>query len=296
MAKDAEIPAQVQRHLAAIAADMDDLPEERAMELLVEAWLAKRALYEEQTLAVGMKPVQRIDADDGRGVLLLTWSGSLIALGPATDDGRSLHYVRIGPRSDGPESVSDPQVLVDGAIERDKPIRFASGPISRSSEVLEIAVFDVDTTPADQHERLRQAMIFLSNGFVHAQRSLTLEEAPEQFTMRSIVRFVADQNGATQTLTRSIIDDFLHTISAGVLLGRRVPLGRIGRIALAPRAAQKARMGRNPATGEEMLLPAKAATAVPRMSFSAPFKERAAQVPLERIESTVGEEDDQDGA
>lgn len=296
MAKNTEIPAPVQRHLAAIAADLEDLPEETAMERLVTAWREKRALYEEQTVAVGMTPTRKIDDDDRRGVLLLTWSGSLIALGPAADDGRSLHYVRIGPRSDGPESVSDPHVQVDGAIECDKPVRFTAGPISRSSEVLEIAVFDTDTTPADQHERLRQAMIFLANGFVHAQRSLTLEEAPEQFTLRSVVRFVAEQNGATQTLTRSIIDDFLHTISAGVLLGRRVPLGRIGRIGLAPRAAQKARMGRNPATGEEMLLPAKAATAVPRMSFSAPFKERAAQVPLERIEPNTAGEDEHGGA
>jgi nucleoid DNA-binding protein len=35
-------------------------------------------------------------------------------------------------------------------------------------------------------------------------------------------------------------------------------------------------MGRNPATGEEMLIPAKPETGVPKMSFSKHLKERAA--------------------
>ena len=43
-------------------------------------------------------------------------------------------------------------------------------------------------------------------------------------------------------------------LESGLLLGLRVPLGKMGRLKLRTRAARKARLGINPATGEKITL------------------------------------------
>ncbi|MFP4563770.1 MAG: HU family DNA-binding protein, partial [Spirochaetia bacterium] len=63
-------------------------------------------------------------------------------------------------------------------------------------------------------------------------------------------------------------------------------LGRLGRISIKRRPPQKARVGRNPATGEEMTIPAKPARGVPKISFSKHLKQRAAEVELDEEDET----------
>ena len=145
-----------------------------------------------------------------------------------------------------------------------------------------IAACGPEVAPEEQARRLREATIFLTNGFVRINRTLTLiEGAPSQVTLRSALRYVAARNGLSRAATRAVIEDYLSVVSAGVLLGERVPLGRLGRLHLSRRAPQKARVGRNPATGEQILIPAKPATMVPRFSASAELKERAGLLPVE---------------
>lgn len=280
-----ELPAPIRRHLDSLAQETSITPPEEARKRVTQNWLEKRSLYEEQIAALAMVAVRRIEPDDVRGSLLLTRSGSLLALGPANDGGRRIEYASINLRTDVPTALTGEGVRVVGAIEAEHMVEFESGPIAKSSEILEIATFDDGVSVADQTERLRQAMIFLTNGFVQANQTLSVTgDHPDQFTMRSILKTVAKRNDATQTLVKSIVDDFLETVETGILLGRRVPVGRIGRVELAVRSAQKARMGHNPATGEELLIPPKAAAPVPRMHFSGAFRERAARVPVDRIQ------------
>ena len=108
--------------------------------------------------------------------------------------------------------------------------------------------------------------------------------------MKTMVQYVAKKNDITQTLARQVIDDYLLTAEAGALFGERVPIGRIGKLHLGRRSAQKARMGRNPSTGEEMLIPAKPESGVPKMSFSKYLKERAASSKA-ALDSDEGQEE-----
>jgi nucleoid DNA-binding protein len=165
--------------------------------------------------------------------------------------------------------------------------------VESSSEILFIASFDPSLPLADQQQRLLEAAIFLTNGFIKENQSLTVQEAVDHFTMKSIVQYLAKRNSITQTLARRILDDYLTMLESGALLGERVPLGRLGRLYLGTRGAQKARVGHNPATGEELLIPAKPETAVPRFSFSKHIKERASRVPPERITGADSGETDE---
>jgi nucleoid DNA-binding protein len=74
------------------------------------------------------------------------------------------------------------------------------------------------------------------------------------------------------------MDDYATLIETGMILGERVPLGKLGKLALRLRPARKPRVGRNPATGEEITIKAKPAMYVPAFSPSSSLKEKAAGV------------------
>ena len=93
--------------------------------------------------------------------------------------------------------------------------------------------------------------------------------------MKSIVTYLARKNELSQKQTRQLIDDYLTMLESGMLLGLRVPLGKMGRLSLRKRAARRARVGINPATGATITLNASPEQQVPRMAFSRLLKERA---------------------
>lgn len=278
-----ELPERIQRHLEAITESSGLPPGEESLTKITENWTAKRRLFVEQREALDMTEEERFSAEDPRAALLLTYSGSLICLGPLTEGGRTFEYASIKLRADVPDIVVTEGCNLAEEARVDAPVRFVTCPVESTSEVLFIASFDPELSPNEQEQRLLEAAIFLTNGFVKENQSLTVEGGVDHFTMKSIVQYLAKRNGVTQTLTRRLLDDYLTMLESGALLGERVPLGRLGRLFLGTRAPQKARVGRNPATGQELLIPAKPETAVPRISFSKHLKDRASRVPPERV-------------
>jgi nucleoid DNA-binding protein len=281
------LPERIQRHLESITESSGLPPGEDSLARITANWVEKRDLFDEQTGLLEMVDLEELSPDDPRGVLVLTYSGSLLSLGPraagdtaaaeGTRAGRRFEYASIPLRADVPSLVREDGVELDGSLRRDEPVRFRGSSIEQSSPVLRAVACEPDVSPGDQERRIREATIFLTNGFVKLNRTLTMPSGEiEHFTMKSMVQYVAKKNDITQSLGRQVIDDFLLTAEAGAMLGERVPLGRLGKLYLGARPPQKARMGRNPATGEEMLIPAKPETGVPKMSFSKHLKERAA--------------------
>jgi nucleoid DNA-binding protein len=106
------------------------------------------------------------------------------------------------------------------------------------------------------------------------------EDVPDQFTLKAMVTYLARKNDLSQRLTRQLIDDYHTMIESGMLLGQRVPLGKIGKLFLKKRPPQKARIGINPATGEKITLKARPEEPVPRIVFSRVMKEKARQVEI----------------
>jgi nucleoid DNA-binding protein len=203
-----------------------------------------------------------------------------------------MEYASIKLRHDVPDLVQRDGVSMAAPIAKDAPVELKEAPMKASSPALIVATFPEDLSNAEQEIRIREATIFLTNGFVKLNKTLSVEasDRPEQFTKATIVTYIAKKNGLTQKQTRQVVDDYLQMIEAGMLLGERVGLGRVARLFLSKRPPQKARVGRNPATGEEMTIPAKPATAVPKASFSQHLKERAGQIRLESVFEDESEE------
>ena len=98
---------------------------------------------------------------------------------------------------------------------------------------------------------------------------------PEKYTYAAIIDYLSKAHETPKTKMKEIIESFFDVIDAGVMKGARVPLGRIGNLYVRIKPRQKARKGRNPQTGEEITIPAKPATKVPKINFSRSFKEAA---------------------
>ncbi len=272
------LPAEIRTHLRGLMKETDLPDSEESFNRLASAWLEKEKLFTGQIGALDMELSELVPENDERGMLLLTNSGSLVSLWPEQKDSRVMEYASIALRSDVPDIVKGGGITIEGVVKRSKSLNLKNGPLKQTSPIYRIAVCSTELDVGEQEKRIREATIFLTNGFTRInKKTRELQDGEvEHFTKQSMVAYIAERGNLTQKEVKQVIDDYLYLIETGVLLGESVTLGQFGRISAKIRPPQKARVGRNPSTGEEMTIPAKPAQAVPKMSFSTYFKERTA--------------------
>lgn len=292
-----ELPEIIKQHLKSIT-ESSGLSDPDALSKITNNWLEKKEMFEEQIKSLDMIEIDLFPKDDKRAALMLTYSGSLISLGMLRDNARWVEYSSIKLRSDVPNILikEDARIAADTGI--DKTLEFESGPLKSTSQLLKIAVCKDEVGMDEQDMRIREATIFLTNAFIKINRTISIETdlMAAQFTMKSIISHIAGKNGITNIKVKKIIDDFILILESGMLLGEKVPLGRLGRMRLRLRAAQKARIGRNPRTGEEVTIKAKPETLVPKMAFSRYLKKRSATakiIPGFTGDETADDDDDE---
>lgn len=105
---------------------------------------------------------------------------------------------------------------------------------------------------------------------------------PEKFTANSMIAYISEKHDLSKKTAKEIVEDLFDVIETGVLKGERVPLGKIGKVFVKVKPATKARMGRNPMTGEEIKIAAKKATKVPKFSFTKNFKENSLKAKIKK--------------
>ena len=110
----------------------------------------------------------------------------------------------------------------------------------------------------------------------------TAVKAPEKLTGSSMIGYLAEKNGLSRKDAKQVMEDLLDLVGIGVMRGERVTLGKIGKMFIRVRPARAAHPGRNPLTGQEIIIPAKPATKVPRFTFSKTFKEAALKAKVKK--------------
>ena len=103
---------------------------------------------------------------------------------------------------------------------------------------------------------------------------------PEKFTQTTMVAYLAEKHDLSRVQMKEIVENFFDVMEKGAMKGERIPVGKFGKLYVKIKPATKARKGRNPATGEEITIPAKRATKVPKFTFSKTFKEVATKARL----------------
>lgn len=107
-------------------------------------------------------------------------------------------------------------------------------------------------------------------------------KCPAKVTATTMAQHIAEKHQISKKQAKDIIDDLFDVINAGIMKGDRVPVGKFGKIFIRVRPATKARKGRNPLTGQEITIPAKKATKVPKFTFAKSFKEEAVKAKINK--------------
>jgi nucleoid DNA-binding protein len=280
----AQLPEKIQKHLSGILANTEMPKNDDSLEVLAHNWIEKRDSFNTMIKGLAMHEEGSLAASDKRAVLLLTYSGSLIGLGPVRSDGRWMEYASIKLRANVPDIVTVDKTSVQDTIAVDATANFTEGKIKSTSAIFKIAVCDPVVDLNEQEKRVKEAMIFLTNMFVKLNRKSFApdEAAPDQFNLAGMVRFLANKNNLSQKEVKALLTDLFSLVETGVLLGERVALGKLGSISLKLRPPRKPRVMKNRFTGGEITIPAQPERYGPKFTFSKKLKEKAAEITPEK--------------
>ncbi|MBI9103487.1 MAG: HU family DNA-binding protein [Spirochaetales bacterium] len=278
-----ELPTAIQKHLMAIAGDQKKQDDKEFIQTLVDVWKQKEDLFRKQIEAVKLEFVDSISHKDTRGMMILSYSGSILCVGPVfltntnINFGRWIEYSSIKIRTEVPDIITGKGASLAAPLSTGQPVKMENSKVQTTSPAYLIAVCPENLDEEEQDKRIRESAIFITAGFMKYNQSLQIESGsiPDQFTMKSMTRFLAKKHGLTGQEARLIIDDFMTLIETGMIMGESVPFGKLGKFSIKTREAQKPRVVRHPGTGEEMTVKAKPARGIPKISFSSYLKERA---------------------
>ena len=272
-----EIPVNIQNHLKRLV-ESSNLPDnEEMLDRLSNNWLEKENMFLDQIRLLGMEDAYTFSKDDSKGLIGITYSGSIVMLGPIMNGSRKLSYGSIKLRQDVPEIIKSNCVLLKAETGKDKLIELEGAPVQKTSSLFKLAVCKDNVPAEDQELRLAEVFTYLTNGFVDINNKTMIVGIPkslENYTLNSMGKIVAEKNEISIKQTKQIIKDYLAEVEFGILNGKRVSLGNIGNISTKTKPPQKARLGHNPGTGQELLIKSKPEIRVPKISFSSTLKEK----------------------
>ncbi|MBN2400917.1 MAG: hypothetical protein JXN64_00815 [Spirochaetes bacterium] len=169
-----QLPVTIKEHIQEITKTSGLEYNEESFEKMSQGWVEKKNAFEENIASLFMEELNSFSKDDERGVLIMTYSGSLLTAGPIQGDSRTIEYISIGIRSDVPKSVTGNGSFAED-IETDKEVKFNSGPIKSTSAVYKIAVCKENISVEEQQETLNNATVALEEEFTNINKTIILE-------------------------------------------------------------------------------------------------------------------------
>ena len=164
----------IQDHVHQIAKTSGLPSDQESVEKLAAAWLQKKEAFEQAITESGLEEASFFDAAETGGALALTYSGSLVTIGPLSDGARRCDYASIGLRTDVPESATEDASELAADIETDRPAVFARGPVKSTSPIFKIAVAAEKMEPEEEQEMLTQVTQAVAEDFVKVNRTVIL--------------------------------------------------------------------------------------------------------------------------
>lgn len=170
-----EISEKIRKHIKQLVTTAGLPDTEESLEILEEGWMEKLESFENQVAERDMEMVDEFESEDDRGAMIMTYSGSLLSLGPRDEDGRYVEYRSIGVRNDVPESADADGTQLTGDIHVDGTAAFTKGPIKKSSPVFKIAVITEELDNDEQEELLAEVTQMLTEEFVEVNKTIIQE-------------------------------------------------------------------------------------------------------------------------
>jgi hypothetical protein len=134
-----------------------------------------------------------------------------------------VEYASIQLRTDVPHLARIESCSLENALALDEAARLAGGPIHGTSPLLEIAVCAPNVPPEEQVRRIREATVFLTDGFAKINRTIALPAAglPDLFTKSTIAACLARRHNLSRKLAGALIDDYLSIVEHASATGSR---------------------------------------------------------------------------
>jgi len=170
-----QVPEILHDHIKAVI-KASKLPEDdETMEKIAKGWLDKKQVFEQEIEKQNMEEVDTVGMNDPKGALILTYSGSLLNIGPIMNNNRKVVYKSIGLRTDAPDSAEKEESKLANDINIDNIVEFEIGPVKSTSKVFKIAVLKENLEPVEQEKNLTQVMDQVEELMLGVNKTIMLE-------------------------------------------------------------------------------------------------------------------------
>lgn len=170
------LESHIQEHIKLIM-KAAGLPEgEESREEIARAWWEKKESFESKIESEGLEETDSLEKEDVLGAVALTYSGSLITIGPLGEDNtRKIEYTSIGLRKDVPDSAEKEGAALKENLAVDSEAVFDKGPIQKSSPIFKIAVPAEEMAEEEQEELLSNVTQIIAEDFVEVNKTIIVE-------------------------------------------------------------------------------------------------------------------------
>lgn len=145
---------------------------ENSVELMVAGFVDKLECYDNLVKENNLIDTDILKNDESCGALVITYSGSLLSIGPRDHGVRKVEYASIGIRKDVPEIASEDFSEINGDIKVDSAVSFIIGPIQNSSGIYRIAKVSKMLDYKKQEELLSDVTRILVDDFVEVNNTV----------------------------------------------------------------------------------------------------------------------------
>ena len=171
-----KLPKDVQVHLQSLAGISELTSTPAFQDMLADSWNRKEKIFTDQVNSYGMKIEHHLCSDEKRAFLVLTYSGSILGVGPADTGGfRQVIYASIGIRKDVPETLKENKMKLKKVVDLDKNVEFSGGALKKSSPAYKIAVMPEEMRAFDQTRQIEKAADAITREFVTINNTLIPE-------------------------------------------------------------------------------------------------------------------------
>jgi len=162
----------------------------------VKNWLKKRAIFDKIVEHNGFTIVDRIGVDCRNGILVITYSGSILTVsGEKPNKTRDLVYESIKLRSDNYPKTEEQSITIDLPVELNKPVNVNGGKLVKTSPVFSLAVekenkepsFDVIKRFDHIREKISEALISINKAIFSKEDNLSLENRDDLFKQWTVL-------------------------------------------------------------------------------------------------------------
>jgi hypothetical protein len=177
----AKMPPALSKHIESLMNISGFDTDPVARKKFIRNWLKKKAFFDKIVEHQGFRLTERIEPGSKEGIIILTYSGSLLTLSPEEAEGkREMVYNSIEMRKDVVVKTEDKAALVVFPIEIHKPMESRTGKIKKTSPVLSMAI--EEAPPANDtngNKRMRTIGELIAKAFLIVNKELFAKHAPE---------------------------------------------------------------------------------------------------------------------